>query len=127
MHSHSLDRWTHEHIFLGATHARNERRTWFVVALTTVIAFVAGAAILTLPELIAGQSIGKSSRHTTLFGGHKSKDRGDSSKPTDTVPQQDAQPSPQPTTQPKTTPEQRTAPTTTPTNTQTTPQVPPPK
>lgn len=34
MHAHSLDRWTHEHVFLGAQHERNERRTWFVVALT---------------------------------------------------------------------------------------------
>jgi cation diffusion facilitator family transporter len=37
MHSHSLDNWTHEHVFLGDTHARNERRTWFVVALTVVM------------------------------------------------------------------------------------------
>lgn len=34
MHSHSLDQWTHEHVFLGARHAHNERRTWLVVALT---------------------------------------------------------------------------------------------
>jgi cation diffusion facilitator family transporter len=37
MHSHSLDQWTHDHVFLGAKHARNERRTWFVVALTVVM------------------------------------------------------------------------------------------
>src|SRR5580692_6642710 len=36
-HSHSLDQWTHDHVFLGAAHARNERRTWFVVALTIVM------------------------------------------------------------------------------------------
>jgi cation diffusion facilitator family transporter len=34
MHSHSLDQWTHEHVFLGEKHERNERRTWLVVALT---------------------------------------------------------------------------------------------
>jgi cation diffusion facilitator family transporter len=34
MHSHSLDTWTHDHNFLGAQHARNERRTWLVVWLT---------------------------------------------------------------------------------------------
>ena len=34
MHSHSLNNWTHDHVFLGAAHARNERRTWFVVGLT---------------------------------------------------------------------------------------------
>ncbi len=37
MHSHSLDQWTHDHVFLGAQHAHNERRTWFVVALTVVM------------------------------------------------------------------------------------------
>jgi cation diffusion facilitator family transporter len=36
-HSHSVDQWTHDHVFLGATHARNESRTWFVVALTIVM------------------------------------------------------------------------------------------
>jgi cation diffusion facilitator family transporter len=37
MHTHSLDPWTHNHVFLGHQHARNERRTWFVVALTAVM------------------------------------------------------------------------------------------
>jgi cation diffusion facilitator family transporter len=37
MHSHSIDQWTHEHVFLGSKHARHERRTWFVVALTSVM------------------------------------------------------------------------------------------
>src|SRR6201985_1013890 len=37
MHSHSLDQWTHDHVFLGAQHEHNERRTWFVVALTVVM------------------------------------------------------------------------------------------
>jgi cation diffusion facilitator family transporter len=37
MHSHSIDQWTHDHIFLGSRHVRHERRTWFVVALTTVM------------------------------------------------------------------------------------------
>src|SRR3954469_20595175 len=49
MHSHSLDQWTHDHLFLGPKHARNERRTWFVVALT---------AIMMVGEIVAG----------TLFG-----------------------------------------------------------
>src|SRR5215475_3090614 len=34
MHTHSLDRHRHDHVFLGAKHEQNERRTWFVVALT---------------------------------------------------------------------------------------------
>jgi cation diffusion facilitator family transporter len=37
MHSHSLDQWTHDHVFLGAQYERNERRTWFVVALTVIM------------------------------------------------------------------------------------------
>jgi cation diffusion facilitator family transporter len=37
MHSHSIDQWTHDHVFLGSRHARHERRTWFVVALTAVM------------------------------------------------------------------------------------------
>jgi cation diffusion facilitator family transporter len=31
------DQWAHDHVFLGAQHERNERRTWFVVALTIVM------------------------------------------------------------------------------------------
>jgi len=45
MHSHSLDQWTHDHVFLGAKHSRNERRTWFVVVLT---------AVMMVGEIIAG-------------------------------------------------------------------------
>ncbi|MBW8725903.1 MAG: CDF family Co(II)/Ni(II) efflux transporter DmeF [Inquilinus limosus] len=37
MHSHSLDDWRHDHLFLGADHARNERRTRWVVALTAAM------------------------------------------------------------------------------------------
>jgi hypothetical protein len=33
MHSRSLDHWTHEHVFLGVGHARNEKRSWLVVGL----------------------------------------------------------------------------------------------
>jgi cation diffusion facilitator family transporter len=36
MPSHA-DQWVHDHVFLGAQHERNERRTWFVVALTIVM------------------------------------------------------------------------------------------
>jgi len=49
MHSHSLDQWTHDHVFLGARHAHNERRTWFVVALT--LAMMVG-------EILAGSLFG---------------------------------------------------------------------
>src|SRR5476651_993498 len=49
MHSHSLDQWTHDHVFLGAQHAHNERRTWFVVALT---------AVMMVGEIAAGSLFG---------------------------------------------------------------------
>jgi cation diffusion facilitator family transporter len=37
MHTHSIEPWTHGHIFLGESHDRNERRTWLVVALTSAM------------------------------------------------------------------------------------------
>lgn len=49
MHSHSLDQWTHEHVFLGEQHSRNERRTWFVVAIT---------AAMMVGEIAAGSIFG---------------------------------------------------------------------
>jgi cation diffusion facilitator family transporter len=33
MHAHSIDDWRHEHVFLGADHARTEQRSWAVVAV----------------------------------------------------------------------------------------------
>ncbi|TSD86558.1 CDF family Co(II)/Ni(II) efflux transporter DmeF [Mycobacterium sp. KBS0706] len=49
MHSHSLDDWRHDHLFLGADHARNERRTRWVVALT---------AAMMLVEILGGLAFG---------------------------------------------------------------------
>jgi cation diffusion facilitator family transporter len=49
MHAHSLERWQHSHVFLGADHERNERRTRLVVGLTLV---------MMVGEIVAG----------TLFG-----------------------------------------------------------
>ena len=40
MHTDTLDTWRHEHVFLGARHAQNERRTWMVVALTATMMVV---------------------------------------------------------------------------------------
>jgi cation diffusion facilitator family transporter len=49
MHTHSIEPWTHDHVFLGHQHARNERRTWFVVAIT---------AIMMVGEIVAGTFFG---------------------------------------------------------------------
>src|SRR5882757_457359 len=49
MHMHSLEPWTHDHVFLGHRHSRNERRTWLVVAIT---------AIMMVGEIAAGSYFG---------------------------------------------------------------------
>ena len=49
MHTHSLEPWQHQHVFLGHKHDRHERRTWFVVVLT---------AVMMVAEIVGG----------TLFG-----------------------------------------------------------
>jgi cation diffusion facilitator family transporter len=49
MHTQSIDDWRHEHVFLGADHARNERRTWIVIGLT---------AAMMVGEIIAGAVFG---------------------------------------------------------------------
>src|SRR6516164_8802000 len=33
VHSHSIDGFRHAHVFLGKAHARNERKTWVVIAV----------------------------------------------------------------------------------------------
>jgi cation diffusion facilitator family transporter len=55
MHDHSLDRFTHPHVFLGRHHAANERRTLIVVALTAamMVAEILGGAIFGSMALIA--------------------------------------------------------------------------
>jgi cation diffusion facilitator family transporter len=40
MHSHTLDDWRHDHVFLGTAHDRNEPRTWLVVGLTAAMMVV---------------------------------------------------------------------------------------
>ena len=55
MHSHTLDDWKHDHVFLGGAHDRNERRTWFVVGLTAamMVAEIAGGTIFGSMALLA--------------------------------------------------------------------------
>jgi cation diffusion facilitator family transporter len=55
MHTQSLTRWTHDHAFLGARHADNERRTWLVVALTAamMVGEILGGAIYGSMALMA--------------------------------------------------------------------------
>lgn len=55
MHSHTLADWRHEHVFLGAAHDRNERRTWLVVGLTAamMVAEIAGGTVFGSMALLA--------------------------------------------------------------------------
>jgi cation diffusion facilitator family transporter len=55
MHTHSLERWQHGHVFLGAKHDRHERRTWFVVALTAamMVAEIVGGTIFGSMAVVA--------------------------------------------------------------------------
>src|SRR5262245_33423866 len=55
MHSHSMETWTHDHVFLGEAHDRNERRTWFVVILTAamMVAEIVGGTLFGSMALVA--------------------------------------------------------------------------
>jgi cation diffusion facilitator family transporter len=55
MHSDSIDEFRHEHVFLGADHARNERKTWTVIALCGVmmVAEIGGGVLFGSMALIA--------------------------------------------------------------------------
>ena len=55
MHTEALERWQHEHVFLGAEHARNERKTWAVIALTTtmMVGEIVGGTIFGSLALVA--------------------------------------------------------------------------
>lgn len=58
MHTRSIDSWQHVHVFLGEDHTRNERRTWFIVALT---------AAMMVAEIIAGAAFGSMALLTDGF------------------------------------------------------------
>jgi cation diffusion facilitator family transporter len=68
MHSHSIDQWAHEHVFLGERHDANERRTWLVVWLTVammVAEIVAGSVFGSMALLADGWHM---STHATAIG-----------------------------------------------------------
>jgi cation diffusion facilitator family transporter len=55
MDAHSLERWRHDHVFLGEKHGANERRTWIVVTFTTVMMIIeiGGGAMFGSMALVA--------------------------------------------------------------------------
>ncbi len=67
----SIGPWQHRHVFLGEDHARNERRTWFVVALTAammVAEIVAGAAFGSMALLADGFHMATHAGALTISG-----------------------------------------------------------
>ena len=55
MHSHSIEAWTHQHVFLGEQHRRFERRTRSVVGLTAamMVAEIVGGTLFGSMALVA--------------------------------------------------------------------------
>jgi hypothetical protein len=93
---------------------RRRRRIAFgAVFATAGLAFVIAVAALTLPELVAGGSVGKSDGRTTFFGGGgNSNNRDRQQAPQDTTPEEQQQPEEQQEPRQPTTPEEETTPTT---------------
>ena len=93
----------------GRPTVRRRKIAYGAVFGTAAIAFVIAVAALTLPELVAGGSVGKNDGRTTLFGGKKNDDRAKEQAPQDTTEQQEQQP-PEEEQQQPTTPEEETTP-----------------
>jgi Co/Zn/Cd efflux system component len=55
MQAESMAAWTHDHVFLGVDHARNERRTRIVIALccTIMVAEIVGGILFRSMALVA--------------------------------------------------------------------------
>lgn len=55
MHTETTANWSHDHTFLGARHAQNERRTWLVVALTAgmMVVEIVGGSVYGSMALVA--------------------------------------------------------------------------
>jgi hypothetical protein len=98
--------------------ARTRRRkiAYGAVFGTAALAFVIAVVAITVPELVAGGSVGKNDTRSTFFGGGKSGGDGDREKqaPQDTT--EDEQP--QPEEEQQTTPEEEQQERTTPTETE---------
>jgi hypothetical protein len=91
---------------------RGRRLRWRIALITGLLGFAICVVLFTVPELIAGQSIGRGSGHaTTIFGGHATKHAKKSGTSTSTTSTTTT-----PTTTTQTTPTRTTA--TTPTVTQ---------
>ncbi len=76
----------------AAVRARR-RLPWKTILATGALAFVIAAAVLTLPELIAGQSLGRGDGRTSILGNNRDRsnsdeqDQPDATTPDQTTPQ----------------------------------------
>jgi hypothetical protein len=105
----------------GSRRPRGRRRRIAVniVVVTAVLAFAIAAAALTLPELIAGESLGSGDGKTSLFGGKSGKKKDESRSPAETTERPEPEDQPERTapagepeaTTPETTPTTPTTPT----------------
>ena len=100
----------------GRPRTRRRKIAYGAVFGTAALAFVIAIAAVTLPELVAGGSVGKNDGRTTLFGGSKKSKDSDREQqaPQDTTqddqqqPQEEQQPTPNESQQPA--PEEETPP-----------------
>ena len=115
---------THVYRSESARRAPGRRRIAYrVVFGTAALAFVIGVLVVTLPELIAGQSVGKNDGRTTLFSGSKKKQ--DSSDSNNQAPAQTTPDTTETEEQPTTPTDEQPPPDTDTTTTPTTPETPP--
>jgi Co/Zn/Cd efflux system component len=68
MHVESMNAWKHDHVFLGADHARNERRTRIVIALCGAMMVVEiGGGILFRSMALVADGLHMSTHAAALF------------------------------------------------------------
>lgn len=87
------------------TPPRPPRVPWKPILLTATIAFAIAAAALTLPELIAGQSVAAGDRKFTLWGGGSGADKQPAPAEEEPIQTQQAQPGSEATQPDETVPE----------------------
>jgi hypothetical protein len=77
---------------------------------TAAIAFVIAVGALTLPELVAGESVGRNDGRTTLFGGNRSDNGGNREQAPQNTTEEEQPPPEEQQEQQQTTPEEETTP-----------------
>ncbi len=109
-------------VYRSTTAPRGRRKLALgVVALTAALAFAIAVAAITVPELIAGQSLGNGDKATTLLGGKPRKHGSAEREQTGDQPQTTEQ-TPTATRPEQTTPEEQPSETAPPATTETAPQ-----